>query len=189
MERERFTREQIKQETLGLLKEELSRRIADFFAYPFCLFLFSPIITYLTRFFLPEETSIFISRVIALVFLSLLLAFLLIRLCETISDISKMKKNRFFTFPEKLIGMQEGRERNRKYLISDPFAFPHMLYFSSCDRYKIPRGMNYKWSKLGGIPEYGVLRGSNVNDIFILVSTDNKRILLAYNTKLFELVD
>ncbi len=189
MEKERLTRAQIKQDILALMKKECANRVA-FLLLPIHIFPLAPILSLFTRLFLPEEISLIVFHAIIFIFALLLLAYSIILLVETISDISKIKQDRFYVFPEKLLGKQEAPPRQRRGMIcNDPYDSSYLLYFSSCDRYRIPRGMNYKWSKLGGIPDYGVYRGAAVNDTFILASTDNKRILLAYNANLFNLVD
>ncbi len=189
MEKERLTRRQIKEDILVLMKKECANRVVGLLI-PIAAFPFAPILSLFTRLFLPEEISLIVFHAIIFIFALLLLAYSIILLIETISDISKIKKDRFYVFSEKLLGKQEAPPRQKRGMIcNDPYDSSYLLYFNSCDRFRIPRGMNYKWSKLGGIPDYGVYRGANVNDTFILASTDSIRVLIAYNTKLFELVD
>ncbi len=190
MEKERLTREQIKQDILALMKKERAHRIFWLFS-PITLIPTAPFIRIILGMFVPEELCPIVFPIILILLALGLLAFPILFLRETLSNISKIKNDRFYVFTEKLLGKQEAprKHSHRGMYCNDPYDSLYLLYFSSCDRYRIPRGMNYKWSKLGGIPDYGVYRGANVNDTFILASTDSKRVLLAYNANLFKLVD
>lgn len=63
------------------------------------------------------------------------------------------------------------------------------LFFESGNRYSIPRGINYGWSKKYSMDNRGVFRASKIGDEFYLAVIGNKKVLLAYNTKFFELRD
>ncbi|MBR6503322.1 MAG: hypothetical protein IKT42_07790 [Clostridia bacterium] len=65
---------------------------------------------------------------------------------------------------------------------------PFRVYFSQNKRvYKIPDDENYKWSENNKMFECSVFNSSNIGDEFYLVIIKNKRIICAYNKKLFEL--
>ncbi len=66
---------------------------------------------------------------------------------------------------------------------------PYNLSFKCYGLYIIPFGENYAWSKMHNMMESSVYNSSNIGDEFYVISFDNKKIALAYNTKFFELKD
>lgn len=71
------------------------------------------------------------------------------------------------------------------YMLSKPYR----LYFTSYDEYQIPKGDNYKWSQMYSMSSEGVFNCAIDGDEYYLVVIDNKKAILAYNTKHFELRD
>ena len=53
--------------------------------------------------------------------------------------------------------------------------------------YNVPIGKNYAWSEKNSMDYKGVCRSSQVGDEFYLAVVENKKVILAYNTKFFEL--
>ena len=68
------------------------------------------------------------------------------------------------------------------------FNKPYCLKFMSKGEYFIVKRDYYKWSSKYPLNADGVYRYSNIDDEFYLVMC-NKRIIMAYSTKLFELMD
>lgn len=66
---------------------------------------------------------------------------------------------------------------------------PYHLNFKCYGSYIIPFGENYAWSKMHNMMESSVYNSSNIGDEFYIISFDNKRIALVYNTKFFEFKD
>ncbi len=62
------------------------------------------------------------------------------------------------------------------------------LFFSKNRVWRIPSGCIYTWSKYNWMNSFSVFRSSNIGDEFYLVMV-GKKIILAYNTKFFELQD
>ncbi len=61
------------------------------------------------------------------------------------------------------------------------------LNFKCYKTYFIPKGINYKYTKMFSMWEKGVYNYSTINDEFYIVMTSNEKILGVYNTKLFEI--
>ena len=66
------------------------------------------------------------------------------------------------------------------------YQTPATLRFARYGKYAIQEE-NYTWSQMYNLNEMGVFRYSTVGDDFYIVTIDDKKILLAYNKKLFEL--
>lgn len=61
------------------------------------------------------------------------------------------------------------------------------LNFKCYKTYFIPKGINYKYSKMFSMWEKGVYNYSVINDEFYIVLTPKEKILAVYNEKLFEI--
>lgn len=66
------------------------------------------------------------------------------------------------------------------------YRSPATLRFARYGEYAI-QDNNYTWSEMFNLDELGVFRYSTVGDEFYIVTIDDKKILLAYNKRLFEL--
>lgn len=64
---------------------------------------------------------------------------------------------------------------------------PYHLRFQRLGTYTVPNGKNYRYCKMYDMQPKGVYNYSNVGDDFYVVTMGSNEILLAYNTKLFEL--
>ena len=67
-----------------------------------------------------------------------------------------------------------------------PFRQHHNLIFARYGKYYIPKD-NYTWSNEFHMDVKGVYNYSNIGDEYYLILSKDKKILLAYNMKLFEL--
>lgn len=86
-------------------------------------------------------------------------------------------------FTDKLMGLEDAAD---SFFKNTRRAFRYTLYFVSGYKYEIPKGIHYTWSSMYEMEDHGVFRSSDVGDLFYLISMDRKRILLAYNAKMFE---
>lgn len=64
---------------------------------------------------------------------------------------------------------------------------PNILVFEGYGNFNIPEGVNFSSAKQFSMRETEFFRTSQIGDIFYLVVDKNNNILLAYNTKFFEL--
>lgn len=125
------------------------------------------------------------------IFMTLAIILLLYILISIIYDTCKkqklMQNNKFYITTDKLVACEEKRTFGGGAFISS-FSKPHILYFQSYGKYCIPEYKNYSSSKMFSMNDSGVFNYSNKGDTFYLVICNNK-VVLAYNTKLFELKD
>ena len=94
------------------------------------------------------------------------------------SDEFKVVSDRLISTKEKRVGFLFRLSHRAK---------PYVLEFSSYGSYAIPSGENYHSSENYSMSDQGVFYNAKVGDTFYLVVDKNQRILLAYNTKFFEL--
>ena len=105
--------------------------------------------------------------------------------------ISKTNKNDFKIVIDSLCGCEE------KHSIEKFFAYehhirlalnrPYRLFFVNYGEYKIPKKQNYRWSSVNSMMAKDIYHHASTNDEYYLAVVDNKEIVLAYNTKHFEL--
>lgn len=107
---------------------------------------------------------------------------------ETYKDYNTIKKDLFKIVTDTLISSEE----KATYIgsaFAASFSRPYTLNFASYGQYCILNGENYSSSELYTMNDKGVFNYSTVGDIFYLILDNKNRILLVYNTKLFELSD
>lgn len=104
-------------------------------------------------------------------------------LYKTVKNSLLADKDKFYITKDKLIRTEEkivGRRLNR----------PYGLYFASYGLYSVLIWKHhYSWSKLYHMSDDGIYNTALLGDEYYLVIAEEKNILLAYNTKLFELKD
>lgn len=105
---------------------------------------------------------------------------------EAYRDYNTIKQDSFKIVTDTLISSEE----KATYIgsaFAASFSQPYTLHFASYGQYCIPGGENYSSSKLYAMNDKGVFNYSTIGDTFYLIVDTKNRILLAYNTKLFEL--
>jgi hypothetical protein len=111
-----------------------------------------------------------------------LLIFVLLAACfEAIKDYYRIPKGNFTIVIEELV--EKKSEIVRQYNNSRP----HTLVFSSNREYYITKADNYPSSKNYRMYKDSVSNSSNIGDKFYLVQNKKNEIILAYNTKFFNL--
>ena len=101
-------------------------------------------------------------------------------------DHRTIESDEFKVVSDRLISTKEKRVRSPVRL-RVRVGQPYVLEFSSYGSYCIPDGENYHSSEHYPMSDQGVFYNAKVGDTFYLVVDKNQRILLAYNTKFFEL--
>ena len=109
-------------------------------------------------------------------------------LLESYKDYGTIKQDLFKIVTDKLIGSEE-KVTHIGSALAASFNRPYTLHFASYGQYCILGGENYSSSELYAMSDTGVFNLSNIGDTFYLIIDKKERILLAYNTKLFELLD
>lgn len=107
---------------------------------------------------------------------------------EAYRDYGTIKKDLFKIATDTLISSEE----KATYIgsaFAASFSSPYTLNFASYGQYCILGGENYSSSELYHMNDTGVFNYSTIGDTFYLILDTKNRILLAYNTKLFELSD
>ena len=108
--------------------------------------------------------------------------------------IRSIKNNEFVITIKKLVDtsndvvMRRGYVRNKA--IYNTGFIPNRtleLNFSENIKYKVPAGISYSWSLKHAMIRSSVFRSSNVGDEFYIVIINNNKVVMAYNTKFFEL--
>ena len=66
---------------------------------------------------------------------------------------------------------------------------PYRLFFMKYGEYQIPKKQNYRWSNTYKMSAKEVFNNSVNGDKCYLILIDNQKIVMAYNTKFFELKD
>ena len=103
-----------------------------------------------------------------------------IKLIYDVKWIVEVNHYKFSVLTDSLVGRRSGNPTG-----TSKSCF---LEFSNYGEYIIPAGRNYKWSKFYDMFEHDVLRASHVGDTFFVVLLRNeKKIAVAYNTRLFEM--
>ena len=125
--------------------------------------------------------------VVLTVLLFALFSLLVFILIKSINRLISIKKKTYIIETDRLINSKSGTGQIVSSNFRTAFYKPFRLYFSQKNRvFKIPEGINYKWSEKHHMYEYSVFNSSNVGDEFYLVIIKNK-IICAYNKKLFEM--
>ncbi len=127
-----------------------------------------------------------VSRWMSVLLLILAAAILALSIVYTVRLFLLLYKEQYTITIAPLVDKKEGggAQYNRKYI----HAQPYRLYFPPHRRYAF--GIrNYEWSELYNLTEEGAYRYSDIGDEFYLVEDKRGKILVAYNTKLFELQD
>ena len=110
----------------------------------------------------------------------------LIVLFDSYKDYATIKKEQFKIVTDKLMTYQE-KETYIGSAFSSSFSHPYILEFKSYGNYSIPSKNNYTLSRNYSSTDKDIFNYATIGDTFYLVITKKEKILLAYNTKLFEL--
>lgn len=99
-----------------------------------------------------------------------------------------INQNKFTVVTDQLVETTEGRLSAIGLMQGYLWWKPHTLRFAAHGEYYIGRGKQYKWSKLYDLSARDVFNSSHPGDTFILIMR-GKKILMAYNTRLFEVAE
>lgn len=168
-------------------KSLLFHNIKTILIIPIMLLLLIALIIYL--FCNLERSTIFIVLEILIISPAVFGTYICLSIIlESYKDYNNIKNEKFKIVTDKLIDSQE-----ESVFVGSAFAAsfsrPYTLEFSSYGQYYILSGENYVSSNLYSMGAKEVFNCSNIGDNFYLVIDNKERILLAYNTKLFELLD
>ncbi|MBO5853078.1 MAG: hypothetical protein J6Q74_04635 [Clostridia bacterium] len=179
MKREKLTVENIKADLRKELKNGYIRLISTTLIF---VALVALIIRIGTEKYI--EASLVISQVFFCFAAALLLYVVIIQAIQVIR-LHKIFYNTDYIVTDKLVGMEIEEHYNRVTMGVDVI---YHLHFSSYGKYTIPLE-NYKWSEMFSMSNKGVYNYSECDDEFYLVLSKphTGKILLAYNTKLFEM--
>lgn len=104
---------------------------------------------------------------------------------DSYKDYITINREQFKIVTDEIIGYQE-----KETYISSPFlssfSHPYILEFKSYGNYWIPARENYTKSRNYSLTDKDVFNYTTVGDTFYLVIIKKRKILLVYNTKLFE---
>ena len=107
--------------------------------------------------------------------------------------IKPIKNDKFDIMVKKLVDTSNGEAMLREYVrnkaIYNTGFIPNrtlQLNFSEKLKYNVPAGISYSWSIKHAMIPSSVFRSSKVGDEFYIVVINNK-VIMAYNTKFFEL--
>ena len=130
------------------------------------------------------EASLVLSQVF-FCFAAALLLYVVITLAVKVIRLHKIFYNTDYIVTDKLVGMETEEHYNRAY---GGINVIYHLHFSGYGKYTIPLE-NYKWSSMFSMSNKGVYNYSECDDEFYLVLSKphTGKILMAYNTKLFEM--
>lgn len=97
-----------------------------------------------------------------------------------------VNQNQWTIVTDELVEKTPGR-RGGRYTIYKP----HILRFATYGKYHIPEGRHYKWSQFYDMFARDVFHSSHIGETFMLVhlAGRQKTIVVAYNTRLFELAE
>ena len=115
----------------------------------------------------------------------LLVLFITIISEDIIIPVAIINQNKFTVVTDQLLETTEGRLSAIGLMQGYLWWKPHTLRFAAHGEYYIGRGKQYKWSKLYDLSARDVFNSSHPGDTFILIMR-GKKILMAYNTRLFE---
>ncbi len=106
-----------------------------------------------------------------------------------------INKNQFTVTTDKLVSCEEKHRFDLNYdffkssRLNLRLNRAYRLYFSVYGEYLIPRKKNHRWSDMHCMFDKDVYNYSVADDEFYLAVVGNKKIVLAYNAKLFEFKD
>lgn len=180
MEKDILTREKIKQDYKSISRKGVLPLILGSISLIALLALFVYLFSRLGRF--NSFREILIIPVIIL-----LISILISIIYDTYKKYKLLQNNKFYITTDKLVACEEKQTFGGSAFISS-FSKPYILHFHSYGKYCIPEYKNYSSSEMFSMNDVGVFNYSNKGDTFYLVICNNK-IVLAYNTKLFEFKD
>jgi len=168
-------------------KKQFFRHIKTTVIMPIILTLLIALIAYLFSFL--EKTALFLLLEILLISPLIFINYILFSiLIETYKDRNTIEKGLFKIVTDKLISSQE-KVTHIGSAFAASFNQPYTLGFASYGQYSIIGGENYSSSELYRMSDKGVFNYADIGDTFYLVIDKKERILLVYNTKLFDLQD
>ncbi len=176
MKKEILTKEKMKSDILPLLLGDIAGSVV---AYIFLLLIGTFVILFLRSI----NVTVKIGFILLILLIVLTTAFLLC-LTYLLILIYKVHKLGFIIKTDTLVGKKEGG--GHPGTTGWTGYRPYALNFAVCHKFNIPAKMNYKWSLLYSMDEKGIFNSSNLNDQFILVSLNGKKIIMAYNLKMFD---
>lgn len=136
-----------------------------------------------------KNNNLFLFLEILIVFPPIFMTYIcLATTLEACRDYNTIKKELFKIATDTLISCEEGATYIGSAFAAS-FSRPYTLNFASYGQYCIPNEENYSSSELYTTTGDGVFYSSTIGDTFYLIIDNKNRILLAYNTKLFELSD
>ncbi len=188
-------KEELKKEllTIETIKKDIKRNcLNNYKLVTMILSIFTITILLTTNFFLSEFGDA--SGVIwPLIFILGLDVFLIIKIS---TELITIRNNSFVIRKDILISCGE-QHQDTVYTVTRPMGAALTNLFSNNSKYHlnfkcyktyfIPKGINYKYSKMFSMWEKGVYNYSVVNDEFYIVLTPKEKILAVYNEKLFEI--
>lgn len=188
-------KEEIKREllTIETIKKDIKRNcLNNYKLMTIILLIFTIAILLTTNFFLSEfgDASDMIWPLIIILGLDI---FLIIKIS---TELIIIRNNSFVIKKDVLISCGE-QHQDTVYMVTRPMGAALTNLFSNNSKYHlnfkcyktyfIPKGINYKYSKMFSMWEKGVYNYSVVNDEFYIVLTPKEKILAVYNEKLFEI--
>ena len=136
-----------------------------------------------------ENNNLFLLLEILIVSPPIFMSYIcLATILEAYRDYTTIKKDLFKIITDTLISSEE-KATYISSAFAASFSHPYALNFASYGQYCILSGENYSSSELYTMNDKGVFNSSTIGDTFYLIVDTKNRILLAYNTKLFELSD
>lgn len=184
MQKEILTREKIEKEIRSKGIEEIK---VWGFADAFMVLIFVIILNMFRALFERGDNIIFA------VFLTVIYVVLVcICIYNTVQIFKKLKPEAIKITIDKLVDIREQEDPGMAFGFLFGFRLrhilyrPYCLYFAAYGRYVIPQGKNYKWSEMFCMDNRGVYNYSKIREDFYL-AVKGKKIILAYNTRLFEM--
>ena len=176
MKKEILTRENIISDIKSILIKEIIALITllPLMIFAYLLFFFGPYLHTKVKDFM------LIFWIIFCTFLTLIYFYALAR---TVVPLCKIKN---FTISSDFVTnkLEKRRSHPRSLIIPRPYT----LVFSQKSKYRIPDINNYKWSNMFEMPDKNVFHCTDLNDNFYLINVGKRKNIVAYNTKLFELL-
>ena len=177
MEKEIVKRENIKIDLRNYFKDEIKRLILSIIFLPFGYLIFFLSLYPLIRIY--ESVKIISLIVYCIIFF---FAYLY-EVTKIIIGLNSVSKDKFEITSNWII-----KKMPRKHASWVSSELPYRLQFASKHEiYKIPYGMNYRWSATYAMYDHEVYRCAALNDEFYLVSIGKLKNIVAYNKKWFEL--
>ncbi len=180
MKKDILTTEKIKTD----YRNQFLSSIKPVIVMPIILVLLIAFIVFL--FSLLEFNILFLIWEIIIIFPPAFYAYICIAaLIDACKDNKAIEKDLFIIKTDTLINSEEKATYVGSAFISS-FSHPYILEFKTFGKYCIPV-KNYGSSNLYDMSDKGVYNLSNIGDTFYLILDSKNKILLAYNTKLFEI--